>query len=324
MSHFGWRNWSRLHANQIAGLLPHGREREVLKFLHRRSSVGILARRISRALPGTAVKVESIWVDGTPQATFIDAGGGSANCELADLLLIVRRENASGGLQDEHAMLIQAKITPRHNRLTSGSSTKLERRLLERLDRTQQLELHRDTGRTSLLGTFTLGPTADGVGTGMADCARYLLAPKCAGWLYHARATPFQVGWPATYTKPFLRKPTGFLNTILELGLWGRNGRLVGVPGSDPWSNLVSTIRGTYAGVHMAKYRQDRIHIGSGFVAFQLLPRLFNRQAYGLHVRPADQKPPPETSTEQDAGRASPPAIPMLIITLRDLSVIND
>jgi hypothetical protein len=81
MSHFGWLNFWRLHAKQVAGLLPHVREREILKFLHRRSSLDVLARKVARLAPGFVVKVESVWVDGTPQATFIDVSGKNYNCE---------------------------------------------------------------------------------------------------------------------------------------------------------------------------------------------------------------------------------------------------
>lgn len=180
MAHFGWINWNRLHTQQVAGLLPHGREREALKFLHRRSSLSVLAARVAAQSPGLVVQAESIWVDGTPQTTFTDSAGKVANCELADLLLIVRKEETNGTLLSERALLLQAKITPKSNRLTSGSSTKLERRLLEKVNRLIPLHLHRDTARTNLINTYLLGAEASGAAIGLNDCARYLLAPKGA------------------------------------------------------------------------------------------------------------------------------------------------
>jgi hypothetical protein len=167
----------------------------MLKFLHRRSSLDVLARRIARAAPNYAVKVESVWVDGTPQATFTDISGMSSNCELADLLLLVRKEQPTGTFVEERGLLLQGKITPKYNRLTSGSSTILERRLLERIDRASQLQLHRDTQRNSLLGTFTLGASSLTGPHGLKDCARYLLAPSSK------RTRPVS-GWLATWIPP--------------------------------------------------------------------------------------------------------------------------
>lgn len=165
-------------------------------------------------LPCWRVHVESVWVDGTPQASFTCAAGLSGNCELADLLLLVRREQPTGLLVDERSLLLQAKVTPRHNRLTSGASTRLERRLLERLDRTVALDLHRDTARTSAIGSYVLGASQTGTLVGLQDCARYVLAPKAATWkgVYIGTYPPYQVGWPNWIQGPVLHKPRGLVD----------------------------------------------------------------------------------------------------------------
>lgn len=310
MSHFGWSNFWRLHFKQLAGLLPHVREREILKFLHRRSSVDVLARRIAKLVPGFKVTVESVWVDGTPQAKFTDNSGGTSNCELADLLLLVRRELPNGILVAERGLLLQVKITPKHNKLTSGSSTKLERRLLERTDRGLPIELYRDTQLSSLLGTFTLGPTAAGVNFGMKDCARFLLAPKLAKWIsLVSNLSPFQVGWPFSSSSPFLKKPKGVVQAILEVGVAGSLGRIVDVPGTNAWSNIIAAIRGAYTGKTMPGYAHGRIHVGSAFLVKSL--SFSGSQVFFQHP------PRVDLPIDLENWQSNPPAIPILTVTLQ-------
>jgi len=311
MSHFGWLNFWRLHAKQVAGLLPHVREREVLKFLHRRSSLDVLARKIARLAPGFFVKVESVWVDGTPQAAFTDVSGKNYNCELADLLLLVRREQPNGVLVVERGLLVQAKITPRHSRLTSGNSTKLERRLLERVDRLLPMQLYRDTQLNSLLGAFTLGLTASGSAFGLKDCARFLLAPKFANWIamWTLRA-PYQVGWPCKFSSPFLKKPIGFVEAILRVGVTGQLGKVVGVPGTNGWSNIVAAIRGAYTGKIMPGYGHGRIRVGSAFLCAS---PLFLGNAQFVEYPPLVSPP-----INLEAWQNNPPAIPIITVTLRE------
>lgn len=315
MSHLGWINWNRLHARYKAGLLPHGLEREALKYLHRKSSLNLLARRIASACPGLAVRAESIWIDGTPQATFTDMSGQTANCELADLLLIVRKELPTGQLIDENALLLQAKVTPKYNRLTSGSSTKLERRLLENVNRTLQIDLHRDTQRKNLINTYVLGPGAYGA-IGLKDCARYLLVPKGAAWANAGFSfPPYQVGWPRSMPGPFLTKPIGFVDAALGIGVRGTLGRPVTASPTDVWSKMISDLRGAYVGVVMPGYGHGRIHVGTAFMSVSGLAWLSSTPSFG-RPRPVlmSRRDLPPLDIEHLADR--PPAIPIVFVIL--------
>lgn len=317
MSHFGWKNFFQLHWKQLSGVLPHGREREILKFLHQPTSLNVLAKRISESAPSFVVDVESIWVDGTPQAEFTDISGLRSNCELADLLLIVRKEQLGGGLVAERGLLLQAKVTPKYNRLTSGKSTVKERRLLERLDRAQKIDLFKDVGLTSPLGKFILGPSVCGATAGLKDCARYLLAPKWANWgIFHAGRAPYQVGWPTRLTSPFLQRPKGFVEAVLDVGVTGRLGEAIGTPGSNGWSNIIAAIRGAYVGRPMRGYGHPRIRVGTAFLSLSTPAPMQNGRRYigpqrfgSSHL----EEPPLDFERLQQ----EPPAIPIIIVTLR-------
>ncbi|MGG1945719.1 hypothetical protein AB1286_12995 [Trinickia sp. NRRL B-1857] len=241
--------------------------------------------------------------------------GQIANCELADLLLIVRKELPTGHLIDENALLLQAKVTPKYNRLTSGSSTKLERRLLENVNRTLHIHLHRDTQKTNLINSYVLGPGAYGA-IGLKDCARYLLAPKGAAWANAAFSfPPYQVGWPRSMPGPFLTKPSGFVDAVLGVGVKGTLGRLVTTPPGNVWSQMVSDLRGAYVGVVMPGYGQDRIHIGAAFMTAagptsitSTLPFVGPRRAFMSR----GDLPPLDIAHLADR----PPAIPIVVVTL--------
>lgn len=351
MSHFGWNNWKRLFTAYKNGQLKHGLEREVLKYLHRESSLHMLARFLRTHLPNWCIRVDSIWVDGTPQASFTDVAG-TANCELADLLLIVRWEDHTGCLINEQALLLQAKITPRHNRLTSGASTKLERRLLEQMQRGLDLHLHRDTARTSLIGKYVLGTSPTGDKTGLKDCARYLLAPKGIKWLKNAEGrSPYQVGWPKSYPYPELsKKQYGFMEAALALGALKTLGRSVTNPPADAWSQLVADLRGGYINSFMPGYGHNRINSSflsyisgprHGFYTFRHIGRYhsfnamkgnYSFRSIGDHyvfrstgeddsVRGSDSNFPPNRPPPFfELLNGNPPALPILHINLRALN----
>lgn len=58
---------------------------------------------------GLALSVHSVFVHGSPKVDFIDSSGSSAQCELADLLLVI--DDLTGGkVQDRRAVLVQAKL----------------------------------------------------------------------------------------------------------------------------------------------------------------------------------------------------------------------
>lgn len=319
MSHFGWIAWNRLHTAYMAGKLQHGLEREALKYLHRTSSLSVLAHRLAHHMPNWRIHIESIWIDGTPQASFTDAVGNLGNCELADLLLLVRREQPNGFLIDERSLLLQAKVTPRHNRLTSGTSTRLERRLFERVDRTLALNLHRDTARTSMIGSYILGASEAGHLVGLKDCARYVLAPKAATWkgvCPTCTYPPYQVGWPYSIQRPELYKPRGLVDTVLAIGLHGTLGRIVLAPPNDQWSQLVADLRGAYVTTFMSGYKQHRMHQANAFLITSSGPGFWGS---GSLVAPPRS---PSVDIEQLVER--PPDIPVVTITLRSRETFLD
>lgn len=311
MKHFGWKAWRRLLARKRG----HGLEREVLKFLHSPVSLRLLAKAVASrvAAPGYQVTVQSIWIDGTPQATFTDAAGSLINCELADLLLLVRVV-IPGWAHSERGLLLQAKLSPRHNRLTSGSSTKKERRLLERINRNLALELHKNTARTSPIGRYTLGHCIYGY-TGLRDCAQYLLAPKAAGWVDVPNTfAPYQVGWPNAYPFPRLTGLSDLSEAAIRVGI-GRIGRAVEDPAMCEWSRLVEDLRGDYTGVAMPGYGHERVERG-GVVCFLASSGVANSFSYGW----SEQIPDgyfPGSNNPAAVNFQRPPSIPIMIVTIQ-------
>ena len=130
---FDWTIWRAVNAGHAGAGWP-SKERWQLAYLHSTRTLDAMARV---ALAGfwaagrpVAVSVQSIWIDGTPQVTgSLPDGSPLAQCELADLLLIVNQVNASGVTVRRTGLLVQGKTTKRHDKLPSNSSTKKERRL---------------------------------------------------------------------------------------------------------------------------------------------------------------------------------------------------
>lgn len=225
----------------------------------------------------------------------------------------MRREQPTGLLIDERSLLFQAKSTPRYNRLTSDGSTKLERRLLEQIDRKKPLCLHRDTSRKSAIGSYVLGQSQTLALVGLQDCARYVLAPKGGRWARTIPYTypPYQVGWPSSYPRPELRKPRGLVDTVLAMGLHGTLGRLVFSPAADPWSQLVADLRGNYVAPFMMSYGHPRIQRVSAF----LLSEDWLLQASSTMGAPPNLL---EAFAERE------PALPVLTRTLRSVETVVD
>ncbi|KQR76952.1 hypothetical protein ASG35_11750 [Burkholderia sp. Leaf177] len=118
---------------------------------------------------------------------------------------------------------------------------------------------------------------------------------------------------------PFLKRPIGFTEAVSEVGVKETAGRLV-LPRPQPidaWSDIVSDLRGAYAGVAMPKYGQGRIHIGSAFLTFAasaFIALLPHQPFYVRWMRGDRHRDFPPFNIESVADR--PPPIPIIVVTL--------
>lgn len=271
---FDWTDWQiRMHAHHGA---IWGLERWFLMYFHNPDSLNALAHAIqsyASLAMSTSVNagIESMWIDGTPQAVAISARG-QVKCELADLLLIVQDVSPSGQVLSERGLLVQAKVASKPNRIPGGASTRKERRLLERMDRTQPLELYADTGAGSPIGSYTLGP-APGRSVGLEDCARYLLIPKTLHWgLRYPLYAPHQVGWPPVHSRNAMYPSFDFVQAIIQMydPIGSTIGRSILQPTGATtceWTRLVNDLRRRYSKTAMGGYGgQSRVY-SSGFMS---------------------------------------------------------
>lgn len=302
-------------------------ERWYLAYLHSQGSLGQLAMGTARALAvagrPSAVSVQSVWIDGTPQASAHTGGGHPVACELADLLFILRQHGLQGEVVARCGLLLQAKIARRFDRLPSGASTRKERRLLEHLDRSQPLVLYRDTARSAAarIGAYTLGGAAEG----LRDCARYLLIPKGPGWGNAMYWAPYLVGWPPVASSPRVRPPTGLVHAIQQAAVAQTIGRAIQDRGATgcPWSRMVWDLLGDYGGVVMAGYGGQRRVNSSPVMSFLATPTLtYDRPLLSLRTGTRGGlrllAPPPDGDRAialDDSG----PAISVIVMTVRQL-----
>lgn len=264
MWQYDWPAWSDL-VNRYTG--EWALERWFLMYLHDQQNIDALAFEIKSRLNAvgrsTQVYVQSIWVDGTPQAAFSPKGLSHRTkrpqCELADLLLCVRMESPNGYLQSEQAMLIQAKVGSKYNKLPGGESTKKERKLFEDCNRNQDITLYPGVNRINPIGTYKLGCGADKKAYGLRDCASFLLMAK-KPWPTHVKSVqPLQVGWPLDNKKTEINPPETYLEAIMGMvsGVTPNFGREVKSGASAlscAWTKMVNDLRGNYRSVKMTGY----------------------------------------------------------------------
>lgn len=177
-------------------------ERWHLKSLHDKTVLDALAEGLASELSATygqaAVRVGSIWVDQTPQATttYLDPSGvkpRSVKCELADLVVVTHASFGGPAVapSDTKALLVQAKVTDSPGVLDSAgqtSSSAKERNLLERC--CSPITLWTGTGLPGSRRIFpgASGPAGTKLGTynsrirpnnvGLEAYARYLTIPR--------------------------------------------------------------------------------------------------------------------------------------------------
>lgn len=155
-------------------------------------------------------------------------------------------------------LLIQGKTAKRHNRLPSNHSTKKERLLLEGLNRARPLSVFRDIGLRSPIGTYTFGN-----GTGLNDCARYLVMAMTMQWdcPLCAPLSPLQIGWPKSRASQSLDPTIDFVQSMRSLATTGGIGRQIQDKGPNlncEWSRMIWDLLGDYEPIEMRGYGGHR------------------------------------------------------------------
>ncbi|MBK7617594.1 MAG: hypothetical protein IPJ08_25160 [Burkholderiales bacterium] len=291
-------------------------ERWQLAYLHSHRTLEELARVVLNGFTAVsrpaAVSVQSVWIDGTPQVTgFLPDGRQLAQCELADLLFIVNQMDPRGVVVGRTGVLLQGKTAKRHNALPSNHSTKKERLLLEGLNRSKPLSVFRDIGLRSPIGTYTFGG-----GTGLNDCARYLMMAKTGRWHcpYCAPLAPLQIGWPKTRATSSIDPTTSFVDAMKQLATTGGLGRTILDKGPSlkcEWSRLVWDLLGDYVPVEMQGYGgQNRVNVS---------PTL----SFTTQVDLVFGSPPGQVSRAAESFDR-PPAISVVQVNIRSSGVDRD
>jgi len=270
MWEYDWEAWN---ARASSPKNEWALERWFLMYLHEQQNVDRLALAVADRLmaddKNIQVRVQSIWVDGTPQAAFSPKDHLSheerPQCELADLLLCVRLESPNGQLQREQAMLIQAKVASDYDELPGGESTQKERQLFEECDRNQVITVYPGVKRKKPIGDYQLGNGSDQQAYGLHDCARYLLMANQRWGKMDKKFAPLQVGWPLLDGHKQISPPEPLLDAVMgmlpgtktELGREIKTGTAAV---NCVWTKMVSDLRGKYSPVTMKGYnKQPRV-----------------------------------------------------------------
>lgn len=279
-------------------------ERWFLMYLHEQPNIDALALAVQARLNAVGrsaqVRVQSIWVDGTPQAEFSPKDHSplrqKPQCELADLLLCVRRESPNGQLQREQAMLIQAKVASKYNKLPDGKSTQKERLLFEDCDRHQDITLYPGVNRENPIGAYQLGSAVGSKAYGLRDCASFLLMAK-THWPTIAKSVgPLQVGWPLDKKKTEIKHPEAYLDAVISMvsgatpGL-GREVKTGAAAKHCAWTKMVNDLRGKYEPITMGGYNgQARVTTSAATVSaphfvYSLINKRQSRLGFAANLR---------------------------------------
>jgi len=311
---FSWEYWNYLH-HEFKTSGWRSEERWQLAALHSKISLDSLAtlilRRFSAGGRPAKVSAESFWIDGTPQVQgYLPSGKKLAQCELADLLFIVNQMDMKGTVLNRTGVLLQGKTVKRHDRLPSNHSTKKERLLLEGFCRAQPLAVYRDVNLTGHIGDYTFG-----VGTGLKDCARYLMMPKKANWCPGCTPyEPLQIGWPKSRASNSILPTTSFVVAMQDLAISGTLGRVIQDKNSASasaceWSRLVWDLLGSFKPGPMAGYGgQPRANI-SDVMSFMGS----NYAGYAVE--------PPEPLLGLPISLDEPPAISVIQVNIRSFPI---
>jgi hypothetical protein len=282
-----WQYWFWIKRLQKGRSL----ERWALRHLHHRDYLNLLAERVIEFNRlhhrPCSVQVNSIWIDGTPQAT-AKARTKRVKCELADLLYIVEELNHKGDRICRKGILLQGKNTVHPLKIDSGNSTKKERALFEKLDRRDELTLNVGVSNTSkIIGKYLLDSS---VKEGLSDCARFLLMPKKRCWFHDFifNCSPFHVTWPKREKSNEMVVGQGLTEAVLEMYSGTSLGKEIIAPAKCEWSRMVLDLENRYKGVEMKGYDRQKRHYSSDICSFTVQKRFsqdaqVNAETYGLN-----------------------------------------
>lgn len=269
--HLRWKNW----ANELSKHNHKPRknlERWGLRYLHDTSSLNYLTKEIASWLSKLplatsipfSVQTESIWIDGTPQAVSTLIDKRNVQCELSDLLFIIEVKGRKGFFL-EKAVLLQGKISCKHNKFSgSNQSTIKERKLLEKTNTHDCIDLYTGTSgvKSTHIGKYILGSSLNG----MEEFSRYLLISKSNGWSGGKNFShgPFQIGWPDSYTDSYLGKTHDFSFAVLRMLCSSGMGKLLNMSPACEWTRMVNDLRRQYKNITMNGYGgQSRINLSN-------------------------------------------------------------
>jgi hypothetical protein len=248
-----------------------------LQHLHNKHTLAELAKNIIihnklKNNINSIVNVSSIWVDGTPQAHGI-ARNNKIKCELADLLYIVEEKDTHGNELSKKALLLQGKTSHKFNKIDSGNSTKKERALFEKLDRSKTLTLRSGVSdSSSIIGSYLLGGE---LLEGLSDCAKFLLMPKKERWKSNKYDYfPFHVTWPKHEKYTDMEFGLSLTDTTINMTKNGEHGKPILNPRHCEWSRLVTDLENNYKYIIMNGYdHQNRINnFRSSFLLYKNAP----------------------------------------------------
>jgi hypothetical protein len=263
----GWENWSKVYLNK-KNKKRASLERYGLRNLHTVASLDFIVSKVESLyfnnMPGVSVSASSIWIDGTPQAKFTTDEGKTLNCELADLLFIIREVDNKNTVKNVRAVLLQGKCSEKNHLLPDGPSTEKERKLLESINRNETLTLYPGTKTSgNAIGEYKLG----GHLSGLADCAKYLIMPKYERWNYKTSddIAPYVIGWPQSLSSKSLGTTTNYIDSIISEMLisktMGKNLKFaVGnkVDTNCEWSKMIDDLLTSYNPITMKGYDCQR------------------------------------------------------------------
>lgn len=268
MNPFSTVAWKRIHKIYSAGT-SKSLERWVLRYAHRPNQLNYIAAAIGRYVASqghsVCVQVDSVWIDGTPQARSGRCAGINTSCELGDLLIVVDRFVKNGSSLsplDSRALIVQAKIAASPLALPVGQSTTKERRLLEESCRAKGISLWRGAvGSTAKIGAYGLPPVCMGLG----KYATYLLVPNQSMWAI-PYPTPFVCAWPLVPIANATNGLLSYVQTLQQLSHTPVYGHLLSNPLTCEWSRMVNDLLQGYKNVWMNGYggqyriNQSRVH----------------------------------------------------------------
>lgn len=308
LSETAWKSLLQTHSQSRAV------ERRGLRHIHDPSTLDELSIHLASHLAGlniqAAIRTESVWVDGTPQAKAV-TNSGSVQCELADLLILlsVTRNNM---VQSRSAVLIQAKVGVDINRIPSSSSTKKERALLEEMDHSKKIEIYRDMQGKSQIGSYQLKPN----GFGLGDYSRYMVMPTDFHGIFFQYFEPFVTGWPKKISSNLLSSLALFKDA--PIALWdGTLGSPLRTSSSCEWTRLVEDLLGQYRSKRMKRFGGfDRVKKSSECASLMINTSHSTARYYSEHTynqMNAGEDPPNNFNIADEASeQGGPAALPIL------------